>query len=106
MEGIRGGATPPSFAPPETSARPVQSTSRPKPIYLLPSEIPNHPSFNLLGHVKAYPCYLHTTTLAYLKHDGHDASDLARGQRYRRRLIKALESVSYTHLTLPTSDLV
>ena len=93
MEGIRGGATPPSFAPPETSARPVQSTSRPKPIYLLPSEIPNHPSFNLLGHVKAYPCYLHTTTLAYLKHDGHDASDLARGQRYRRRLIKALESL-------------
>ena len=93
MEELGGEANRPRTASPDTAAHLVQSTSRPKPIYLLPSEIPNHPSFNLLGHVKAYPCYLHTTTLAYLKHDRHDTSDLARGQRYRRRIVKALESL-------------
>lgn len=65
----------------------------PSSVYLLPSEIPHHPAFNLLGHVKAYPCNLPTATLAYLKHDRHDTSDLARAQRYRRRIIRALESL-------------
>ena len=86
-EGV--SSTPPSLNGPASGQSQITLSS----VYLLPSERPDAPPFSLLPYLKAYPCNLPSTLLAFLKHDGHDTSDSARNQRYRRKLLKSLKSL-------------
>lgn len=89
----KGGGSSAKIRPPKGPTQSGQSSIIPRDIYLLPSERPDRPAFDLREWLKAYPCNLPYTLLAFLKHDGHDTSDFTRSQRYRRRLLHSLKSL-------------
>lgn len=59
--------------------------------YTLPSERSSRPRFDVRPFIKAYPVNLPYVLDLYLKHDGHDHSDLTIINRYRSRLLRLLK---------------
>lgn len=86
--GIRQDEAPP-VSPTKTHAHLALNN-----ILHLPSELEPSQPFSLLPHLKGYFTYFPTVLSAYLRHDGHDASDLATVARYRSRLWSRVESLA------------
>lgn len=82
-----------ALAPPAT---PNGSTSLLDPNYILylPSELNPEQPFSLLPHLKGYFCPFPSILYAYLKHDGHDASNPTIAARYRARLFRHLQKLA------------
>lgn len=93
QEASGGGPDRQVKVPPESPERNTRSLDRNYILYL-PSERTPDVKFSLLPHLKGYFCQFPLTLLAYLKHDGHDTSDLTIMARYRARLFRHLSKLA------------
>ena len=79
-------------APPASPDRTTSLLDRNFILYLPSENDPKRP-FSLEPHLKGYYCPFPSVLFAYLKHDGHDASNPTTAARYRARLLRHLQKL-------------